>query len=270
MTTLAEALRELIGVCEGLAEQQAMRDDWYVVPLMDAREALAAHDAQQQKTRQDFIDGYDAGMIDGRACGKRDHEAQQQYPYAQPPNTRPLSEVIAEWEADPEKKSALDRARAQQQEPLTDEQHQFILDNWCGYARLKNGVYELFGMRSCKAMEDGDWHPISVPFDPQTAQQQEPVQQLERWGKAEKGSGYLLQPREDGYWTPWHVAQDSLDAAVSKKAQQQEVNSKSRLKRLAVQRPVPCIGNDPLCPCQDGLACHYKDAGKTKAFPIQE
>jgi hypothetical protein len=53
-------------------------------------------------------------------------------------------------------------------------------------------------------------------------------------------------------------------------AQQQEVDSKSRLKRLAVQQQYTCIGRDPLCPCQDGLACHYKDAGKTKAFPIQE
>lgn len=22
----------------------------------------------------------------------------------------------------------------------------------------------------------------------------------------------------------------------------------------------PCIGLDPLCPCQDGLACHYRDS----------
>ena len=29
-----------------------------------------------------------------------------------------------------------------------------------------------------------------------------------------------------------------------------------------------CIGNDPLCPCQDGLACHYKDYGKSKGWPI--
>ena len=32
----------------------------------------------------------------------------------------------------------------------------------------------------------------------------------------------------------------------------------------------PCIGNDPLCPCQDGLACHYRDSGKTKAWPVPE
>lgn len=31
----------------------------------------------------------------------------------------------------------------------------------------------------------------------------------------------------------------------------------------------PCIGDDPLCPCQDGLPCHYKDAADgTKAMPI--
>ena len=29
-----------------------------------------------------------------------------------------------------------------------------------------------------------------------------------------------------------------------------------------------CPGNDPLCPCQDGLACHYRDAGKTKGFAL--
>jgi hypothetical protein len=29
----------------------------------------------------------------------------------------------------------------------------------------------------------------------------------------------------------------------------------------------PCIGNDPLCPCQDGLACHYKDYPGSKGWP---
>jgi len=29
-----------------------------------------------------------------------------------------------------------------------------------------------------------------------------------------------------------------------------------------------CIGKDPLCPCQDGDACHYKDVGDTKAWPV--
>ncbi len=29
-----------------------------------------------------------------------------------------------------------------------------------------------------------------------------------------------------------------------------------------------CIGGDPLCPCQDGGACHYRDAGSTKGLPI--
>lgn len=25
-----------------------------------------------------------------------------------------------------------------------------------------------------------------------------------------------------------------------------------------VNVPVPCVGHDPLCPCQDGDLCHYK------------
>lgn len=28
-----------------------------------------------------------------------------------------------------------------------------------------------------------------------------------------------------------------------------------------------CFYNDPLCPCPDGLACHYEHAGDTKAIP---
>jgi hypothetical protein len=30
----------------------------------------------------------------------------------------------------------------------------------------------------------------------------------------------------------------------------------------------PCIGADPLCPCQDGDACHYKDTPTTKGWPV--
>lgn len=29
-----------------------------------------------------------------------------------------------------------------------------------------------------------------------------------------------------------------------------------------------CIGRDPLCPCQDGDPCHYRDYGKLKAWPL--
>jgi hypothetical protein len=28
---------------------------------------------------------------------------------------------------------------------------------------------------------------------------------------------------------------------------------------VAVAQRQPCIGDDPLCPCQDGDACHYRD-----------
>ena len=31
----------------------------------------------------------------------------------------------------------------------------------------------------------------------------------------------------------------------------------------------PCIGSDPSCPCQDGDACHYRDAPGSPAWPIR-
>lgn len=39
---------------------------------------------------------------------------------------------------------------------------------------------------------------------------------------------------------------------------------------LAPQEAAPCIGRNPLCPCQDGDSCHYRDgtATDTKAWPI--
>jgi hypothetical protein len=36
--------------------------------------------------------------------------------------------------------------------------------------------------------------------------------QLVRYGRAGEGSQWLLVPMEDGYWTPWHVAQAALAA----------------------------------------------------------
>lgn len=32
--------------------------------------------------------------------------------------------------------------------------------------------------------------------------------------------------------------------------------------------PPPCIGSDPLCPCQDGDACHYRDTPGSAAMPV--
>jgi hypothetical protein len=42
-----------------------------------------------------------------------------------------------------------------------------------------------------------------------------------------------------------------------------------QLRAALTEQVQPCIGKDPLCPCQDGDACHYKDAGDTKALPIK-
>jgi hypothetical protein len=52
--------------------------------------------------------------------------------------------------------------------------------------------------------------------------------------------------------------------AISYRAEKIDV-----LSALA-ETPTPCAGNDPLCPCADGDSCHYKDAGKTKAWPVPE
>jgi hypothetical protein len=39
----------------------------------------------------------------------------------------------------------------------------------------------------------------------------------------------------------------------------------------AAQQAEPCIGNDPTCPCQDGDACHYRDAADgTKGWPVPQ
>ena len=38
----------------------------------------------------------------------------------------------------------------------------------------------------------------------------------------------------------------------------------------AAAQAEPCIGSDPVCPCQDGDACHYRDTATTKAWPIPQ
>jgi hypothetical protein len=36
--------------------------------------------------------------------------------------------------------------------------------------------------------------------------------------------------------------------------------------QVAQKLKLVCIANDPLCPCQDGDACHYKALGETEAM----
>jgi hypothetical protein len=42
------------------------------------------------------------------------------------------------------------------------------------------------------------------------------------------------------------------------------------IKAALEQQAEPCVGKDPRCPCQDGDACHYKDCGNTKAWPVPQ
>ena len=45
----------------------------------------------------------------------------------------------------------------------------------------------------------------------------------------------------------------------------------AELGLTAAPQAEPCIGNDSACPCQDGDACHYKDAADgTKAWPVPQ
>jgi len=45
-----------------------------------------------------------------------------------------------------------------------------------------------------------------------------------------------------------------------------------RIGRIFAPSRPPCIGNDPLCPCQDGDNCHYRDIPGSKGWliPVSE
>lgn len=52
----------------------------------------------------------------------------------------------------------------------------------------------------------------------------DPTSPLERWGKPwHEGTELMLQPVPDGYWTPWHVANEKLRDAQSANAAPQSV-----------------------------------------------
>lgn len=40
---------------------------------------------------------------------------------------------------------------------------------------------------------------------------------------------------------------------------------RTQIVPIAAPQAEPCIGSDPVCPCQDGDACHYRDTATTKA-----
>ena len=69
----------------------------------------------------------------------------------------------------------------------------------------------------------------------------------------------LLEAIRDGFVPPRNEAVARIDASIAELREQQAPTKPEQ----------PCIGNDPACPCQDGLACHYKDAPDgTKGWPI--
>lgn len=53
-----------------------------------------------------------------------------------------------------------------------------------------------------------------IPVDPSemVPQAQGEAITLQRWGRAENLCLRLLDPMDDGYWTPWHIAQEAIDS----------------------------------------------------------
>lgn len=91
-----------------------------------------------------------------------------------------------------------------------------------------------------------------------------------------------LCPDHSVRWTQWEVRcwkapswtgdlrradlDDAIDAAIRRLRAQADAQPTP-----AAPQAEPCIGNDPICPCQDGDACHYKDAADgTKAWPVPQ
>jgi len=65
---------------------------------------------------------------------------------------------------------------------------------------------------------------------------------------------------------------DHQNGMVSERMIQARMQEEIDDLRTALEQPEqqaePCVGKDPRCPCQDGDACHYRDCGDTKAFPV--
>jgi hypothetical protein len=53
-------------------------------------------------------------------------------------------------------------------------------------------------------------HPAAPSVPPSVAGDAGELPELQRYGRGPKESPYLLVPMNDGYWTPWHIAQDTI------------------------------------------------------------
>jgi hypothetical protein len=83
-------------------------------------------------------------------------------------------------------------------------------------------------------------------------------------GAVAQPPGYVLVPVE-----PTREMLQAVTAAVPSGPYDFAVMATWRAMLSAAPQAVPqCPGADPLCPCQDGAACHYRDAGSTLAMPV--
>lgn len=96
------------------------------------------------------------------------------------------------------------------------------------------------------------------------------VAKLERWGKAPKESPYLLTRLEDGYWTPWHIAQKALDAALSAPKQVGVVSVPRELTLAmleAADQEFAC-GNEFADAWEAAIATYLHDNSSPQAVPV--
>lgn len=83
-----------------------------------------------------------------------------------------------------------------------------------GYA-IKDGRGERIA-RTCIISEEEDEATTEFMVKAmnvyRAAQAQQEAGALRRYGRGAGDSPWLLEPRDDGYWTPWHIAQNALNA----------------------------------------------------------
>lgn len=84
-------------------------------------------------------------------------------------------------------------------------------------------------------------------------------QALEALENAVRYHGIMLMadPPQDAW--KYHRVEDNAKQAIT-----------ALREALAQPEQEPCVGKDLRCPCQDGDACHYKDCGDTKAWPVPQ
>ena len=71
---------------------------------------------------------------------------------------------------------------------------------------------------------------------------------LQRWGRAENLCLRLLDPMDDGYWTPWHIAQEAIDSLQKQPAHPQATEPQAVASGITLAQLVQAISERDLPP----------------------